>query len=546
MTIAAKMKIVQTFWSGGENLLENNFGWYSPQHHLISWALSCLNINNYYDNTELYTDTIGYNILINQLKLPYKKVWTVLDDLQKYPKELWGLAKVKTYSLQNEPFVHIDGDAFIWSAFEESFKQAELVAQNFEKGTDYYNNKFTEVKKYLKYIPDLFNFDANDKDPCSCNAGLIGGTDFNFFKKYAAEVFYFADENDLNGIPAHVLTNFNILFEQVLFYDLAKKEGKNITCLFNKTIDDCGYKYDEIADFTTVPYVNTYLHLIGPNKRNEMACDLMSRILLREHPKYFFRILSLFKGLLKPFNFRFSPFEEIEKEKIKPLTSQLYNGKISEVKPDNPVSQQLKSIIPITSLLISTVELHYEAGHVNSDNFDGFLNKDFIIKEVLKYENNINELLKEFNKISYDYLLARDINSIQHFDFFHATREVQLKKVLIKDSLVKTINTIYDWASLYAKDSLASTQLNIPVNNSVTMAFIPELFFTEYRAVALEALDEYILELLEDALSLADLLKQVQECFNPEDVKENYDNFYQLIMIKLKILICNKCVQVIK
>lgn len=243
----------------------------------------------------------------------------VLDDLQKYPKELWALAKVKTYSLQNEPFIHIDSDAFIWSEFGERFQQSDLVAQNFEKGTDYYNNKFSEVKKYLKYIPDHFDFDINDKAVCSCNAGVIGGTDFNFFKKYAAYIFDFADGNDLNGIPAHVLTNFNILFEQVFFYELSQKEGKQITCLFDKTIDDCGYKYDEIADFTTVPYVNTYLHLIGPNKRNERACDLMSRLLLKEHPECFFKIISLFQESHRHFNFNFSIAEEIEKEKIKSL-----------------------------------------------------------------------------------------------------------------------------------------------------------------------------------------------------------------------------------
>lgn len=59
------MKIVQTFWSGGGDLLKESFGWYSSQHHLMGWALSCLNIKNYYDEAELYTDTKGYDVLIN-------------------------------------------------------------------------------------------------------------------------------------------------------------------------------------------------------------------------------------------------------------------------------------------------------------------------------------------------------------------------------------------------------------------------------------------------------------------------------------------------
>lgn len=541
------MKIVQTFWSGSKDLLQDNFGWLSPQHHLMAWTLSCLNIKNFYEDAELYTDANGYDVLINQLGLPYKKVWVVLDDLQKYPKELWALAKVKTYSLQNEPFIHLDGDAFIWSAFKEGFQQADLVAQNLEKGTDYYNNKFTEVKNFLKYIPDLFDFDIKDKDACSCNAGVIGGTDFNFFKKYAAKVFDFTDGNDLNGIPAHVLTNFNILFEQVLFYDLAKKENKKITCLFDKTIDDCGYKYDEIADFASVPYVNTYLHLLGPNKRNEMACDLMSRILLKENPEYFFKVISLFKESTRPLNFSFPPFEKVEKEKIELLGLQYQCSLTPEIKVYNNNLQYLKQINSIMPLLMKALELRDEVKVVNSDNIEGILNKDFIIEEALKYENNVNVILAEFNKIPDDYLLARDVQSIHYFDFFHTAKEVQLKKVLIKDPLVKTIDTVYDWTLLYAKGSIAATtEINISVDNSVTIACIPEIFFTDYKAVALEALDEYVLELLENAIILEDLLKQLEACFNAEDIKVNYDNFYQLILIKLKSLVYNKCIKIMQ
>lgn len=57
-------------------------------------------------------------------------------------------------------------------------------------------------------------------------------------------------------------------------------------------------------------------------------------------------------------------------------------------------------------------------------------------------------------------MLGRNICSIQYFYFFHSSREVQLKKVLIKDPLVETIATVYAWTSLYAKDSIAKTEIN--------------------------------------------------------------------------------------
>jgi hypothetical protein len=536
------MKIVQTFWSGGGDILKDSFGWYSSQHHLLAWALSCLELKNYYEDVELYTDKNGYEVLINQLKLPYTKVWVVLDDLQKYPKELWGLAKVKTYSLQNGPFIHIDSDVFIWSAFGDSFHQSSLVAQNFEKGTDYYNNKFKEVKKYLKYIPGHFNIDINDKAVCSCNAGVIGGKDFNFFKKYAAYVFDFVDGNDLNGIPGHVLTNFNILFEQVLFYELSQKEGKLITCLFDRTIDDCGYKYDEIADFTSVPYVNTYLHLIGPNKRNETACDLMSRVLLKEYPEYFFKTISLYKEPYRHSNF--SSFEETEKEKVKSIALQFKNEQISEGVPYKTISEPSKCITPVTALLIKAFGLQEGLADINSNTIEDISHKNFLMEEALTYENNVKEILEEFDKISNDYLLARDICSVQYFDFFHSPREVQLKKVLIKDPLVKTIDTVYDWTSLRLKNMKFETETKAAAGDSVTIACIPELFFSAYREVLIEDLDYNILVALEKATPFGDLLKRLEECFDEEDIKTNYDNFYELIMLKIKSLVYNKCIRV--
>ncbi len=540
------MKIVQTFWSGGGDILKDSFGWYSSQHHLLAWALSCLNLKNHYEDVELYTDTNGHEVLINQLKLPYTKVWVVLDELQKYPKELWGLAKVKTYSLQNEPFIHIDSDAFIWSAFGENFHEASLVAQNFEKGTDYYNNKFKEVKKYLKYIPDHFNIDIDDKAVCSCNAGVIGGKDFNFFKKYAAYVFDFVDGNDLNSIPGHVLTNFNILFEQVLFYDIAEREGKQITCLFDRTIDDCGYKYDEIADFTSVPYVNTYLHLIGPNKRNQIACDLLSRVLLKEFPEYFFKIISLSKASCRHFNFNFSNFNEVQKEKVESLALKFKNGQVPKIEPYKNVSASLKCITAITPLLTKVFELQEGSLDVNSQSIQEISNKNFLIKEALKYENSVKEVLKEFDKISDDYLLARDICSVNYFYFFHSPREVQLKKIFIKDPLVKKIDTVYDWTSLRLKNSSIESEIKTLSEKSVTIACIPELFFSDYKEVLIEDLDSNILIILEEATTLSDLLKRLEECFDQEDIQTNYDSFYKLVILKIKFLVYHKCIKVLE
>lgn len=34
------MKIIQTFWTAGQDPLKHNFGWTHPEYNLMSWALS--------------------------------------------------------------------------------------------------------------------------------------------------------------------------------------------------------------------------------------------------------------------------------------------------------------------------------------------------------------------------------------------------------------------------------------------------------------------------------------------------------------------------
>ena len=106
------MKIVQTFWHGNNSLLDNSFGWMNPQYHLMSWALSCLSLKDNYQNIVLYTDSHGYEIFAEQLKLPYTDIIIQYDNLT-CPEPHWAYPKLLTYSLQKEPFIHVDGDVYL-------------------------------------------------------------------------------------------------------------------------------------------------------------------------------------------------------------------------------------------------------------------------------------------------------------------------------------------------------------------------------------------------------------------------------------------------
>ena len=47
------MRIVQTFWTAGQDPLKHAFGWLHPEYNLMSWALSCLSLREHYDEVAL-------------------------------------------------------------------------------------------------------------------------------------------------------------------------------------------------------------------------------------------------------------------------------------------------------------------------------------------------------------------------------------------------------------------------------------------------------------------------------------------------------------
>ena len=138
------MRIVQTFWTAGRDPLKYSFGWSHPEYNLMSWALSCLSLREHYDEVALYTDQEGYDVLINKLHLPYTEVNVVYDKNLCLPHH-WAYAKIKTYSMQTTPFIHVDGDVYLPHPIPEDIINAPLIAQNREIGTAYYKRAFDKI-----------------------------------------------------------------------------------------------------------------------------------------------------------------------------------------------------------------------------------------------------------------------------------------------------------------------------------------------------------------------------------------------------------------
>lgn len=104
------MKVLQSCWFNNPKKMDA--GWLSTEFHLMSWALSSLSIQKHYPNIELVTDNLGKEILIDKLQLPYSSVSLVQENFKPI-SFVWVLRKLYSYSIQHEPFIHIDGDAYL-------------------------------------------------------------------------------------------------------------------------------------------------------------------------------------------------------------------------------------------------------------------------------------------------------------------------------------------------------------------------------------------------------------------------------------------------
>lgn len=296
------MRIIQSLWSkpmlnsaGVKNSGRLQGGWLDTEYNLMSWAYSCLRIKEYYSDIELYTDEFGRELLIDKLGLPYSKVHVVLDVLNDYHPDLWALGKVFTYGLQEQPFIHLDSDIYIWRRLSKQIEDADLIAQNIEFDYQYYRNIKKELYKFDFYAPDVIP-GFKDLDTClhAYNMGMTGGNNIEFFHSYSNHAFDFVSKNQHKFDYINVGT-FNVVYEQSLFYYLAKRLKIAVQCFTDLRIpDQIDLLIKDYGKFRSAPLNTHFIHLYGEDcKMSSQFCERLSEQLRTSYPEYHTRILKL-------------------------------------------------------------------------------------------------------------------------------------------------------------------------------------------------------------------------------------------------------------
>lgn len=294
------MKVVQSVWTkpiferDGSNETRFSGGWLDPVAYFASVVYSALQIKKYYKKLELVTDSLGKMIFVDLLQIPYDKVSISLDFLQDYDTSLWSLGKIYACSMQEEPFIHIDTDLFIWDKISFSTQENSMIVQNLECSADVYPFLVGEIIARFPAVPSLIQRFKNDADIPVYNTGILGSTNPAFMRSFADQAFRFVDANhdqlvkEKNGL-------YNIIFEQLFLTQMAADHHQKVNCYSSVTdMDEMDVAFKGYENFILAPNSVRYIHLYGNDCKMDIRyCTALLSRLKNEYPSAYDKVMNL-------------------------------------------------------------------------------------------------------------------------------------------------------------------------------------------------------------------------------------------------------------
>jgi hypothetical protein len=287
------VKIVQSFWSHKFYDFKTREAYNicpTVEHEIYSRALSCLLLSRFYNNLELVTDIKGKELLIDKLGLPYSNVTLELDKLDKYSPELFVLDSIYSIGIQNEPFIYMDENIFLWTPLLSELNDYDIFTlyendYNYSDETKLFDvaSQFETLNSYLYRSMFSCAFSLSQSNM----SGFVGGSFNLFFQEYAKEVFSFIDQympylNDIKYI-----IELNNILTGSFFYNTCKK---------NKVIPSSYFPKKNNHKKIENPFSNInvgfhhYKYTKNQHQLNELG--LMLRL---EFPEYYYKIQNFLK-----------------------------------------------------------------------------------------------------------------------------------------------------------------------------------------------------------------------------------------------------------
>jgi hypothetical protein len=266
----------------------------------MAWALSLITVAAFFPRTMLITDTRGADLLINRVGLEFDVVSSALDELPTSSSDWWNLGKLRAYSLIEEPFIHFDGDVFLWKPLASELLTADLVVQNPEPApaddSTYYKPSFVfnSLVSAGGWVPPAYTSYLSAPGAQAFCMGIIGGKDLGLIRDFAgqAEELMLSERNKAawkamrrEGYQPEVLIE-QYLLAAVCYHRRSEGRTINVRHLFPSQ----ALAFDEAAAVS-----RGYTHLIAAAKYDHRILRHLGRRLQAMNPTIYNRCIALLR-----------------------------------------------------------------------------------------------------------------------------------------------------------------------------------------------------------------------------------------------------------
>ncbi|MFI3297552.1 MAG: DUF6734 family protein [bacterium] len=484
------MKAIQTLYLYSDDCtLESKMSYINPLCCWMSMALSCVLLKRHFEKVVLYCNEAAKSIIIDTLHIPYDEFVIIPAEAIPRNSTLWASPKIYTYSLQKEPFVHVDNDCFMFDK-PEILTSVPLFCQNIEyDDQDSYKKIIAEFKSVGGNLNE--NFDKyitsnNNEHLTVINAGILAFNDIEFLERYVKEVKLFFDSN------YEVLDNYrdgsiNFLYEQLFCKILLDSLDYKLGCFTDGDYLSTSYNWMDV-DYSLFKK-HEYIHLLGNWKRRTPSFKLVLNLLSLYDYKLYSHIICLFKQKSIPTGLRY--YDEY------------YNASGTEMFDKNiQYETELKSNVyqvdTIGSRSIEAIKFHVNS--VVNNNLEYFYDLDL---SRLRYYSKINITSDNLDSLKID--ISKKILSL--------TLEGDEVKEYLKEKNIPASQSLHSYLQLVVIFNYDI--LNLRVNEILLLrleSVIYNILITKGEMTCSELLDElnlfyYNSNLLIDSTRLVNTVK---------------------------------------
>ena len=262
------MKAVFSFWSlpairWTESVYKTKGGFYNRYYLEQSWILSVNLAKKWFEKVELITDTVWKEWLVDKLGLEFDSVIIAFDWLENtVHHECRSYGKLIAYSLQNEPFIHIDYDMYLEKPLPEDVINSPICGQFYENAWwDLYQTCLKYIDKnqgVFKFPKELTHYMVWDmKKSRALNMWFFGWHNIDLIHKYTEVAMKFIADNKevLFEQPDARISDWNVFNEQYIG-----------TAVFNYY-----WVRPKTLHYTCYTHFDWFHHLLGSTKGTEEA-----------------------------------------------------------------------------------------------------------------------------------------------------------------------------------------------------------------------------------------------------------------------------------